>query len=213
MPTLADHPMFKDYFADADYWDLKHITADVSLRDFIAGMLGFEPWWIAMLYRIRELLVIGLGLVRHEKPEDLESLTPDRIPFTSGEKASFFIVHRAEEDRFWVAETPPDNHLSAYFGIVAHPLGDGRNQFSVFTTVRYRNWTGPVYFNLIRPFHHLVVREMMKAGARRQTEQTRGCPATPCKTGLIDQFKQPFQRIGENSRAARMARRNTRGRR
>ncbi|WP_054692897.1 DUF2867 domain-containing protein [Desulfosarcina cetonica] len=110
--------MFKDYFADADYWDLKHITADVSLRDFIAGMLGFEPWWIAMLYRIRELLVIGLGLVRHEKPEDLESLTPDRIPFTSGEKASFFIVHRAEEDRFWVAETPPDNHLSAYFGIV-----------------------------------------------------------------------------------------------
>ncbi|WP_422698682.1 DUF2867 domain-containing protein [Desulfosarcina cetonica] len=79
--------------------------------------------------------------------------------------------------------------------------------------MRYRNWTGPVYFNLIRPFHHLVVREMMKAGARRQTEQTRGCPATPCKTGLIDQFKQPFQRIGENSRAARMARRNTRGRR
>lgn len=28
------------------------------------------------------------------------------------------------------------------------------------TTVYYKHWTGPVYFNLIRPFHHLVVSRM-----------------------------------------------------
>ncbi|MGE6761631.1 DUF2867 domain-containing protein [Corallococcus interemptor] len=29
----------------------------------------------------------------------------------------------------------------------------------------YRNWAGPVYFNVIRPFHHLVVARMARHGA------------------------------------------------
>ncbi|NQY75258.1 MAG: DUF2867 domain-containing protein [Candidatus Margulisbacteria bacterium] len=28
------------------------------------------------------------------------------------------------------------------------------------------HWTGPIYFNLIRPIHHLVVTKMAKAGVR-----------------------------------------------
>ncbi len=40
------------------------------------------------------------------------------------------------------------------------------NRFYVITTVFYKHWTGPVYFNYIRPFHHLVVSQMAKYGLK-----------------------------------------------
>lgn len=153
----------KPFFIDADYVDIKVIEGNKSLREFIAGMLSYYPWWMVLLYRIREIIVSLLGLVKHEKPETLPSLTERDISQTPGDAVTFFIVRRAEEDIYWVSETPEDKHLSAYFGVVNENLSSQRSRFHVFTTVRYLHWTGPVYFNLIRPFHHLVVSRMMKA--------------------------------------------------
>lgn len=55
---------------------MKTIEGDISLRSFISGMLSYSPWWIVGLYRIREVLVKALGLVRHEKKEVLSVITP-----------------------------------------------------------------------------------------------------------------------------------------
>ena len=115
------------------------------------------------------MLVRTLGLERHPKPDGRPSIGPQALPFTPGEKALFFTVRSAREETYWVAQTPPDKHLTAYLGVVAERLATGSTRFHVFTAVRYQHWTGPVYFNLIRPFHHLVVRCMMKAGARCTT--------------------------------------------
>ena len=129
-------------------------------------MLSYYPWWIVLLYRIREFFVNILGLVKHEKPSELPSIKPEELSFIPGESASFFIVRNAKENIYWVSETPEDKHLKAYFGIVTETLGNRLTKFYVFTSVKYTHWTGPVYFHLIRPFHHLVVSRMMKAGIR-----------------------------------------------
>ena len=76
------------------------------------------------------------------------------------------MVRMAKEDLYWIAETPPDKHLRAYFGIVAEPVANDLKRYYIVTIVHYLHWTGPVYFNLIRPFHHLVVARMARAGAR-----------------------------------------------
>jgi hypothetical protein len=188
MRTVADDPRFKKFFEDMDHTDVKRITADVSLRQFIAGMLSYHPWWLAMLFRLREVLVNLLGLVKHDLPARPAVLSADAISFVPGDESLFFIVREAEEDRFWVAETPPDNHLMAYLGVVARRIEAGMTQFRVFTTVRYLNWTGPVYFNLIRPFHHLVVSRMMRAAT---TSSKRGGNMSSTKGSdghLIDRF-------------------------
>jgi len=130
-------------------------------------MLSYYPWWLVLLYRIREALVRILGLVRHEAPETLPSLRPEDLSFTPGEQASFFIVRGGREESFWVSETPDDKHLSAYFGVVKEPLEDGVSRFHVITTITYKHWTGPLYFNLIRPFHHLVIARMARHGLSR----------------------------------------------
>lgn len=154
------------YFQNVDHADVKTIEGEVDLRGFVSGMLSYYPWWLVFLYRTREILVRTLGLTRHEKPETLPSIRPEDLSFEPGSNASFFIVRTAKEDLFWVAETPEDKHLTAYLGVVAEDLDMQRTRFHVFTTIKYLHWTGPVYFNLIRPFHHLVVARMMKAGAR-----------------------------------------------
>ena len=114
-----------------------------------------------------------LGLTHHPAPEKLLNLNPSDVSFTPGAKVTFFEVRRAKEDNYWISETPQDRHLKAYFGVAAKPTSDRRNRFYVITTVYYKHWTGPVYFNLIRPFHHLVVSQMARAGLRLRHDQER----------------------------------------
>lgn len=165
---LPRHPELEKYFGNSDYLDIKSIKTRTRLRPFIAGFLAYHPWWISMLYLVRELLVRILGLEKHHKPEDRLILSPQTIPFTPGGQALFFSVRSAREETYWVAQTPPDKHLTAFLGVVAEPMEAGWTRFHVLTAIHYQHWTGPVYFNLIRPFHHLVVWRMMKAGAACQ---------------------------------------------
>ena len=152
------------YFKNADFIDVKVFQGKTTLRQFIASMLSYYPCWIVQLYRIRKLLAGIFGLVRHEAPEELPNLQPVDVSFTPGENVTFFRVRSAKEDLFWISETPDDKHLKAYFGVVREPLNNSFNRFHVMTTVYYKHWTGPVYFNLIRPFHHLVVSRMAQHG-------------------------------------------------
>ncbi len=167
MDPIRKYSELEVYFKNVDHADMKTIEGETNLRKFISGMLSYYPWWLVALYRIRELMVNILGLVKHEKPEELPVITPEKLSFESGENASFFIVRTAKENIYWVSETPEDKHLKAYFGVVAEELSNRLTKFHVFTSVKYLHWTGPVYFNLIRPFHHLVVSSMMKAGIKR----------------------------------------------
>lgn len=165
MEAMSRYSELEGFLKDVDYTDIKQIEADTSLREFIAGMLSYYPWWVVLLYRVRQLLVNLLGLVKHEKPDHLPAISPEDVSFTPGDQATFFVVRKGVEEQYWVSESPQDKHLTAFFGVVADRLSAGMTRFTVFTTIRYRHWSGPVYFNLIRPFHHLVVWRMMKAAA------------------------------------------------
>ena len=167
MTTINQIPQIAQLLEGSNYVDVKTIEGQTSLRQFIASMLSYYPKWIVFLYRIRTILVKLLGLVEHPAPEELPKLGPQDVSFVVGEAVTFFTVRLAVEKYYWVGETPEDKHLSAYFAIVVEPMEDNRKRFHVATIVYYKHWTGPVYFNLIRPFHHLVVGRMMRAGVHR----------------------------------------------
>jgi hypothetical protein len=161
---ISKFDVLEAYVENADVTDVKVFAGNPTLRQFIASMLSYYPWWIIGLYRIRKVLAAILGLVEHRGPGTLPNLQPADVSFTPGEKAAFFIVRCAQEELFWISETPEDKHLRAYFGVVKEPISDSCNRFYVVTTVYYKHWTGPIYFNLIRPFHHLVVSQMARHG-------------------------------------------------
>lgn len=170
MEAISRHSELDPFLNDVDYTDIKQIDADTNLREFIAGMLSYCPWWMVLLFRVRKILVNLLGLVKHEIPEDPPSLSPEDVSFTPGDQVTFFVVRKGVEERYWVSETLEDKHLTAFFGVVADRLSSGMTRFTVITTIRYLHWSGPVYFNLIRPFHHLVVWRMMKTAANSKAK-------------------------------------------
>ena len=159
------------FINNSDFSDIKEFEGCVSLRQFIASMLSYYPLWLLLLYRLRKHLANILGLTHHPEPEKLPNLNPSDVSFTPGTKVTFFEVRRAKEDNYWIAETPQDKHLKAYFGVAAKPSSADRTRFYVVTTVYYKHWTGPVYLNLIRPFHHLVVSQMARAGLKLEHDQ------------------------------------------
>ena len=67
---IKQHHELEIYFQNINHCDVKTIEGDVSLREFIAGMLSYYPGWILFLYKVRELIVHLLGLVQHEQPID-----------------------------------------------------------------------------------------------------------------------------------------------
>lgn len=92
-------------------------------------------------------------------------MTPATVPMRAGDQFHPFTVCLAAEDRYWVAEAS-ERHLTAALGVIVEPLDGAQRRFYVLTVVHYHAWTGPVYFNVIRPFHHLVVGRMAAAGVR-----------------------------------------------
>jgi hypothetical protein len=149
----------------ADYVEFKEIEGEVSLREFVAGMLGWSPVWLKALFAARYLLARALRLDTADIPRRAR-LRPEAVSFTPGDKASIFTVRSGDEDRYLVVGAD-DNHLSAHLTIVAEPVSGARKRFQVGTIVHFHRKAGPVYFAVIRPFHHLIIRGMLKAGVAR----------------------------------------------
>jgi hypothetical protein len=154
---------FSPILADADYIDVKTIESTRTLREFSAALIGYQPGWVTFLYRVRAGFVRLLGMKQGGIPKP-PRLDPAEVPMIPGEKFAFFTVVAAKEDAFLLAEAS-ESHLTAVIGIVCEPLDKHRRRFYVVTVVHYNHWIGPIYFNIIRPFHHLVIGAMTRAGA------------------------------------------------
>lgn len=165
---IKNHPALAAYLDRADHVDVKTAQGPVDLRQFIAAMFGRKPAWVTFLFRLRGLLAALLGL---EQPEVIADsvMRPEDVSFEPGRPAAFFTVTGGRENDWWLAGAG-DKHLNAWIAVAIEPLGGPVNRFHVATIVHYKHWTGPVYFNLIRPFHHLVVSRMVRAGARGQAD-------------------------------------------
>lgn len=159
----AQFPMLATILQNADHVDVKDIETRATLREFVAGAMSYQPGWMTILYRVRAVFVRFLGMKQEGIPSALK-IRPEDLPMTPGKYITFFKVTEAEEDRY-ICMAITDKHLTASLAIVAEPLTGGTQRFYGITIVHYHNWAGPVYFNVIRPFHHLVVRGMMRAGA------------------------------------------------
>ena len=159
MPTRTDLPELDDLLPIVDVIDVKTARGAVSLREFTAGALGHGPLWIKALFGVRILLAWALRL--ETAVPDSFRLRPETVSFSPGDPASFFTVVRGEEDHYLLLKVS-DNHLVAWLAIITD---NGQPaEFKVVTLVKYLRPVGRFYYNLIRPFHHLVLLSMCRAG-------------------------------------------------
>lgn len=159
---IREVPAFAALLDEADHVDVKIIEGEATLREFLAGFINYHPAWMRFLYGVRMVFVRFLGMRQDGIPSQ-PNLKPEDISFMPGDRLAFFRVDAGEEDRYFICSAK-ESHLTAYLGVMAEPVTAGRNRFHVVTVVHYNRWTGPVYFNVIRPFHHVVVGRMAQAG-------------------------------------------------
>lgn len=154
-----------DILPNANHVDIKTAHSEsATLREMIAGVLNYQPAWMTALYRIRWGFVRLIG-VKQEGVPSSPGIRPEELALEPGGMVYFFETVAAEENCYWIG-TFGDSHLEGHFAIVVDP--NDPKCFHGVTVVHYRNWAGPVYFNVIRPFHHLVVYFALKSAAKEK---------------------------------------------
>lgn len=162
--TIPQIPSIHAAFDNADFVDIKTVESERNLRQFIADFINYQPTWVTFLYGMRWFFVRLLGMKQRGIPRS-PGIRPEALSFIRGERLTFFTVEDGQEDSHLLVSIT-EKHLKARLGIVAQPLGEAHRRFYVVTWVYYRHWTGPIYFNIIRPFHHLIVQGMIRAATK-----------------------------------------------
>lgn len=165
MPTTLHE--LDDLIPVVDEIDVKTARGDVTLREFTAGALSHSPLWVKGLFAIRIAVATVLRLETATVP-DSRRLRPETVSFTPGEKDAFFTVVRGEEDHYLLLKVS-DNHLIGYLAIITD--NERPATFKVVTLVQFLRPAGRFYYNLIRPFHHLVLLSMCRAGETSRDKQ------------------------------------------
>lgn len=161
---VRSHPALQELLSNKDHIDVKSFESEQDMRTFIAGLFSYMPGWLKSLYGVRGVFVRFLGM-KQEATFEARDLHPSEISMVPGETGGFFEVFQAKEDDYYVAGAK-ESHLDAYLIVVMESGNDGKNRFYLATVVKYNNRIGPLYFNIIRPFHHLVVEAMGRGAVR-----------------------------------------------
>ena len=159
-PSISSHQALVCLMDKADDLHDLVVDTDMSLREFMAGALSYMPGWMRFLYRIRKYLVLLLG-TRQDGIPDAETIRPEELSFTPGEKGAFFTITGAQEDAYWIGEAS-DRMIVGHLAVVREELATGSHRFHFLSGASYRHWTGRIYYNLILPIHHLVIRLMAR---------------------------------------------------
>jgi hypothetical protein len=106
--------------------------------------------------KIRNFLV-ALGLNTGAKNVK-DRLRHPVISISKGSQVSIFNVLELTDEE--VLLFIPDKHLDAWLSFIIQGL-PGHQEIVISTTVKYHNLIGKIYFNLIQPFHVLIIRSIL----------------------------------------------------
>jgi hypothetical protein len=148
---LGESSLARRALPSVDYFDVfsTHVGG-TSLEEVARRVLAGRP---LRLMRLRDALVRPFGL----KTSPLGPRPPLR--FVPGERIGLFTLFERTEDELLLGED--DRHLD--FRVCLRVAG---GEASLATAVRFRNLFGRVYFLLVRPFHGLIVRGMLRRARR-----------------------------------------------
>jgi len=147
-------------YLPADYTDTFVITIpaednSITSTDLQVNLWTQKPKWLEALFKLRNILVKPFGLETEERDQKqfIKCLREggaygmNSVPLSSPQET----ILRMD-----------DKHLEAIISIYLTDCENKKRNVYAITLVKYHNRLGRVYFFLIRPFHKIVVKEMMK---------------------------------------------------
>ena len=151
-------------FLPADYTDSfsceVESRGDINADDIMISLWTDMPGAVKALFKVHNFLVkiVGLKGGNDHNTEELEKCIR-----MGGE---YGLVSVPAKDTGETVMKLSDKHLDAYMSVMVGDYG-GKRILWFSTLVHYHNKLGWVYFFLIRPFHGIVVRKMVKRGLQK----------------------------------------------
>jgi hypothetical protein len=130
---------------------------------FISFWTDF-PVWVRLLFWLRDILVKPLGLKGSDRTDHStfkKNFT--RMVKTSGSYKMINIL--AKSDNETVIQLT-DKHLTAELSCCAENITDEYMKIKIITLVHYHNVSGKIYFNIIKPFHIIILKTVLKRSVK-----------------------------------------------
>ena len=163
--SLAAAYPFNDY-ADAFVAHLR--TEDcLSPDDLLIRLWTSMPGWVLALLKLRAVLVKPFGL----KSGEVDSALLEE-GIRQGKPVGLFSFPGKKDDETLCLLS--DKHLDALLSAVVRPTKTGGCDAYLCTKVKFHNRLGRLYFCVIRPFHCLVVRSMLRRACSSQFHKKLG---------------------------------------
>ncbi|WP_350287346.1 DUF2867 domain-containing protein [uncultured Croceitalea sp.] len=129
------------------------------------------PKWIGKLFGLRNRIVSIFGLKTSGNSKDRQAQLDD-FSCEEGEQLGLFKVFRKTQHEVVLGED--DKHLNFKVSLY---LGEGTSaaterNLTISTVVKFNNWFGKLYFLPVKPFHKLIVPQMLK-GIVKEIQQQR----------------------------------------
>lgn len=155
-PVIEEHlalpETIRNLLPKVDFYDVFSTT---NHKDDLAvishSIFNTTPKWVAVLFNIRNRIVRLLGL-QYELPDDYHE------QFEVGGYVKFFKIFDISENQ--VVLGADDTHLN--FRAVITRTQDLQYNIKVTTLVEYNNTMGKRYMMVVKPFHRIVVKHMVK---------------------------------------------------
>ncbi len=143
-------------YIDCYTGDLENYTESINSVDLGKAFFVSSPKWIDKLLNVRNKIVSKFGL---KTSEDLEYKKERLTNFNAeiGEQVGLFKVFQKTENELILGED--DKHLNFKVSLLLNKLNQN---LTIITTVNFNNWFGKIYFSIIKPFHKIIVKTMLK---------------------------------------------------
>lgn len=139
----------------------RKLDVQETVHSFFSNM---KLKWIEALFKLRNYLVKPFNLYT---PENVVTKSTNERIIKGGKVAFFDVLEVKEEEVLLFAD---DTHLKAWFSVFID--NDSVSKRITFTTtVQTKNRFGKIYLAVIKPFHKLIIKVMLKKVAQQYLNQ------------------------------------------
>lgn len=153
-------------YLPADYSDAFAIEAEtdaaLSPDDIMIAFWTGQARWVRRLFRLRHFLVQFVGL------KGSKGFDPDKFREAIRNGGSYGFASVAVKNDRETVLLLSDSHLDAYLSTHI-AVGETSETVTAVTLVHFKNRLGRVYFFVIRPFHNLIVKSVLKRAVNKIT--------------------------------------------
>lgn len=152
-----------NFLSRVDFNDTFSVTNhEINLHEISILVFNNPPKWVKALFNVRNKLVKLAGL-KTEMPHDYNT------NFVVGGYVGFFKIYAIADHELVLGAD--DAHLN--FRAIILKTDESAYNIKVITLVHYNNSFGRFYMNVIKPFHRVVVKRLVKNAACNNKSERR----------------------------------------